>query len=125
MKHRGLWLLTAALLGVGAVMAFACPPKPTAAAVLPPTNTNAPVLRTNPPLLNPHAPRLALGGQSAGEAVTAPGVYVAEPFNCLVVVPAAELDDRCLIGGGAPAVTMPTLKPELRLVPFGSSPPQR
>jgi hypothetical protein len=48
-----------------------------------------------------------------------PGVYEAEPYKAIVVVPGPHPDDRCIIGQGAAATApaMPMIKPELRLVP--------
>ena len=57
-------------------------------------------------------------------AMPKPGIYQAEPYSGIVIVPGPHPDDRAIIGWsnptpGAPAVTpeMPTVKPELRLVP--------
>lgn len=57
-------------------------------------------------------------------ALPKPGICQAEPYSSIVIVPGPHPDDRALIGRatptpGAPAVAreMPTVKPELRLVP--------
>jgi hypothetical protein len=51
------------------------------------------------------------------QAGVLPGVYESEPYKCIVVVPGAQWDDRCLFPGSDVSVPMPVHKPELRLVP--------
>ncbi len=46
-----------------------------------------------------------------------PGVYEAAPFTCIVVVPGAHPDDRCVVGAPNVDPNMPMAKPELRLIP--------
>jgi hypothetical protein len=52
-----------------------------------------------------------------GARTIKPGVYEAEPFTAIVVVPAPHTDDRCIVGGGALTEQMPIVKPDLRLIP--------
>ncbi len=46
-----------------------------------------------------------------------PGVYKAEPYSMMVVVPGAHLDDRMVFGRRPESQRMPMFTPELRLVP--------
>ena len=66
----------------------------------------------------PQPPRsFALGPGPNGPRLPPPGIYESEPYKCIVVVPGAQWDDRCLVPGGDSTAPMPVHKPELRLVP--------
>jgi hypothetical protein len=47
----------------------------------------------------------------------APGVYVASPYRVIVVVPDSRFDDRCIVGPRAAQPRMPTVTPDLELIP--------
>ena len=67
-----------------------------------PTNNNAGSLLFRPPKTTNH---------------TSPGVYEGAPYKCIVVVPGPQHDDRCIIGLGAAQSRMPTITPDLELIP--------
>jgi hypothetical protein len=46
-----------------------------------------------------------------------PGVYKSEPYSGIVIVPGPHPDDRALFGGGGES-KIPTVVPDLRLVPL-------
>lgn len=46
-----------------------------------------------------------------------PGVYLSEPYSCIVIVPGAQADDGALIPPAEPVPPIPVVRPELRLVP--------
>ncbi len=50
-----------------------------------------------------------------------PGVYKTEPYSCIVVVPGAHLDDRCIINPGVGDIPMPIVKPDLRFIPWNAA----
>jgi hypothetical protein len=60
-------------------------------------------------------PQLPKGSVSPLDA--APGVYEAWPYTCIVVVPGAHPDDRCVAGALNVDPRMPKTEPELRLIP--------
>jgi hypothetical protein len=47
----------------------------------------------------------------------APGVYVAAPYRGIVVVPKSWFDERCIVGPRAAQPRMPTVTPDLELIP--------
>jgi hypothetical protein len=47
-----------------------------------------------------------------------PGIYKTEPFACIVLVPAAGLDEGMAVNPPGGEISMPTVKPELRFVPI-------
>jgi hypothetical protein len=46
-----------------------------------------------------------------------PGIYLSEPYACIVVVPGAQADDGALIPPPEQVPPMPVVRPELRWVP--------
>lgn len=86
----------------------------------PPSYVTTNVVTTSPPK------RL---GTNLFETLPAPGVYQSYPYSCIIVVPGPHPDDKCIIGrGDGSASKMPTVRPELRLVPLDQvhrAPPQK
>jgi hypothetical protein len=74
------------------------------------TNNNAGSLLFRPT----NAP---LPGSELSISRPAPGIYEAAPYKCIVVVPDAQLDDQCIVGPRANPPRMPTIKPDLELIP--------
>jgi hypothetical protein len=71
-----------------------------------------PAVKGSPRLFVPQLPK---GSVSPLDA--APGVYEAWPYTCIVVVPGAHPDDRCVAGALNVDPRMPKTEPELRLIP--------
>jgi hypothetical protein len=76
--------------------------------------TQSLVLIPNPQAGTPFTRR---GGLRSGSNLPPPGVYESSPYTCIVVVPDTHLDEACLISPRGPQPFMPTLKPDVRLIP--------
>jgi hypothetical protein len=84
-----------------------------------------PAKRPQPSRVLPRIPpRIYRGSDSnhiyvpSPQRTPSPGVYKTEPYSCIVVVPGAGLDDCFLVNPGGGHSSMPTVQPELRLVPL-------
>jgi hypothetical protein len=60
---------------------------------------------------------LLLGNRPGHGAPIQPGVYQSYPYSCLVLVPSAQPDDKCIVAPGGTDPRMPMIKPDLRLIP--------
>jgi hypothetical protein len=47
-----------------------------------------------------------------------PGVYMTEPYACIVVVPGHHLDDAIAVNPTQKTAPMPVIKPELHFIPL-------
>lgn len=47
-----------------------------------------------------------------------PGVFLAKPYSCLIIVPGPGPDDKCVLSPGMKHERMPLVSPELRLLPY-------
>jgi hypothetical protein len=65
----------------------------------------------------PAAWRVQRDGPPAFASPLQPGVYRAEPYSVIVVVPGAHPDDRCIMGGYGARSPMRIIQPELKLIP--------
>ena len=52
--------------------------------------------------------------------VLTPGVYKSEPYSCLVIVPDPHIDEKMVRSLDGAVPSMPTVKPDLRFVPWPS-----
>ena len=66
-------------------------------------------------------PSVRLQAPAAPPAIPA-GVYKTEPYSCIVVVPGAHPDDRCIINPGGGDYSMPIVKPDLQFIPYRPGP---
>jgi hypothetical protein len=95
--------------------AFRIQPSPPGARLTPPTVpptglTNLYwILRSNPIAVSSAPPTIL------------PGVYKTAPYNCIVVVPGPQLDDKCVVNPGGGNSRMPIIKLDLQFIPWGSS----
>ena len=64
------------------------------------------ILRPNPVVV-PSAP-----------SAVPPGVYRTAPYNCIVVIPGPQLDDKCIVNPGGGNDPMPVIKPDLQFIPW-------
>ena len=71
------------------------------------------------PLMNSSNELMIFRVPSAHSAtIVAPGIYKTEPYTCLVLVPGRHLDDKSIISGNrGPQIQMPTVRPDLKLIP--------
>lgn len=58
---------------------------------------------------------------SSAPPIILPGVYKTAPYNCIVVVPGPQLDDKCVVNPGGGNSRMPIIRPDLQFIPWGSS----
>jgi hypothetical protein len=85
------------------------------------TNSIAP---TNKPPLFPPSPAITNAPRLTKSATNPPpGVYTTEPYHSIVVIPGPFPDDRMIAGAhgsNQPATqpSIPTLRPELRFIPY-------
>ncbi len=67
--------------------------------------------------VRPHPPSPALKGKRSSRDVVKPGIYEAAPFAGIVIVPGPQFDDRAVLEPKGRGISMPTITPELRLIP--------
>jgi hypothetical protein len=79
----------------------------------------APLASTNLPVPNSKTSKVPLDEKPLPQDQLKPGVYKTSPYTLLVLVPGPQSDDRSVHGsGGAGVDGMPTIKPDLKFVPY-------
>jgi hypothetical protein len=73
---------------------------------LPPVSTNS-----------SFAPIVYLDGRPEHSQPLKPGIYQTRPYAIILVVPGAEHDDCCVVGGTSGNSKMPVIKPDVRAIP--------
>lgn len=102
---------------------------PTPAEVRPPaalSETNAPSTTLNQtnqlPSIQLHPPETPKSRHPAPyPSRLAPGIYLSQPFSCMIKVPGPQPDDDCIIPATIPTNSIPNFKPKLKFEPL---PPQ-
>ncbi|MGO9587358.1 MAG: hypothetical protein ACLP2Y_14280 [Limisphaerales bacterium] len=79
----------------------------------------APLNSTNLPVPNLKADKAPLDEKPLPQDQLKPGVYKTSPYTLLVLVPGPQSDDRSVHeAGGAGVDGMPTIKPDLKFIPY-------